>query len=113
MRSVAPARVVTIHQAADLLDYDGPGEALARAMAAASPLPVERLGSRPGSLGSWVGLDLEVPIVTVELPRSADALDAEGSWELYGAMLVEALRFEPGSLPAEDLQGDGEGQRAP
>lgn len=88
-----PARVLSFHQAAELVDYDGPAEALARAVAAASPLPLERMGARPGSLGSYAGNDLGIPVLTIELPRSADSLPAEALWTAYGPMLVEAIRF--------------------
>jgi hypothetical protein len=82
-----------MHQPIGLIDWDGPAEELARAMAARSPLPAERLGSRPGSFGSWAGEDLGIPIVTVELPRDADELDRERSWVEYGALVRTALRF--------------------
>jgi protein MpaA len=77
-----------------VLDWDGPAEELVAAMAAVSDLPARRLGSRPGSLGSWVGLDLCIPIVTVELPRAADELDGDELWERYGALLRAAIAFE-------------------
>ena len=88
-----PDRIVTFHQAMDLIDWDGPGEDLARAMAASSPLEARRIGSRPGSFGAWAGEDLGIPIITVELPRAADRLDAAAAWVEYGAMLRAALRF--------------------
>ena len=50
-----PNRVVSIHQPLECVDYDGPAAGLAAAMAEACPLPVEKLGSREGSLGSFVG----------------------------------------------------------
>lgn len=95
-----PSRVLSFHQAANLLDWDGPGDELTRALGAVSPLPVERMGSRPGSLGSWVGLDLGIPIVTVELPASASALDGAASWALYGDLVLQALRFPEPLRPA-------------
>lgn len=88
-----PARILSFHQPVNVLDWDGPAEELALAMAAASDLPARRIGSRPGSLGSWAGLDLGIPIVTVELPRAADALDEAQAWERYGPMLEAAIRF--------------------
>ncbi len=87
-----PALIVTIHQPLTCLDWDGPGEELARRMAAACDLPVKRLGSRPGSLGSWAGETLGIPIVTVELPRAADALSEQEAWEKYGPMLMASLK---------------------
>ena len=88
-----PAAIVSIHQPYGVLDYDGPGEALAAAMAAHCDLPVKRVGSRPGSLGSYAGLTLGVPIITLELPRSADLLGAEGRWQRYGRALLAAVLY--------------------
>lgn len=86
-----PDRVVSIHQPVGCVDWDGPGERLARAMSALSGLEAKRIGSLPGSFGSWIGLALGRPIITLELPRSADGLDDETAWARYGAMLVQAL----------------------
>jgi len=85
-----PAAVVSIHQPLNCVDYDGPAAGLARSMAAAGDLSVRKLGARPGSLGSYVGLELGVPIVTVELPRSASRLTHDELWERYGEMLLLA-----------------------
>ena len=67
---------VSVHCCVPILDYDGPGQSLAEAMAAAmddeARFPVGRLGSRPGSFGSYVGVELEMPIITLEF-----ALDEE------------------------------------
>lgn len=88
-----PGRIVTIHQPLECVDWDGPGERLARAMGEWTDLPVKRLGSRPGSLGSYAGETLGVPIVTLELPASASSLDADALWQRYGRMLLAAICF--------------------
>ncbi|MEQ8766560.1 MAG: DUF2817 domain-containing protein [Planctomycetota bacterium] len=90
---VSPSRVVTIHQPLGCVDYDGPAQELAETMAEAGPLGVRKLGSRPGSLGSWVGLELGIPIVTLELPGSATGRTPEELWEKYGTMLIAAIDF--------------------
>ncbi len=96
-----PARVVSIHQPIACLDWDGPADDLAELMGRHAPdLPLKKLGSRPGSLGSWVGLELGRPIVTVELPRSADRLSAAKRWERWGPMLLAAVTF-PDEPPPE------------
>ena len=92
VRVFAPERVLSFHQPVGCIDYDGPAASLAHGLAAVSPLPVRRLGGRPGSLGSWIGRDLGRPIVTVELPRSDDRRAPEELWRRYGALLLEALR---------------------
>jgi len=88
-----PTRIVSIHQPLECIDWDGPAEDLALHMGQFSDLPVRRLGSRPGSLGSYAGEDLEIPIITYELPRSADKHDARTLWKLYGRALLAAITY--------------------
>ena len=92
-----PDRIVSIHQPLACIDYDGPAEDLAQAMGAWTDLPVKRLGSRPGSLGSYAGLTRGIPIITLELPASAGNLTDDALWEQYGRALLAAVRF-PESL---------------
>jgi protein MpaA len=87
-----PNRIVSIHQPLNCLDYDGPAEELAKAMGAKCKLPVKKLGSRPGSLGSFVGVTLGKPIITMELPKDA-GMDGDKLWKEYGEALIAALRF--------------------
>ncbi|MHC5158010.1 MAG: M14 family zinc carboxypeptidase [Planctomycetota bacterium] len=87
-----PARIVTIHQPLYCLDYDGPGEQLARAMAVDCPLPVNKLGSRPGSLGSFAGTEHNIPIITMELAKEDSQLTPNQLWTLYGQALVTAVK---------------------
>lgn len=88
-----PNRIISIHQPVACIDYDGPAAALAAAMGAKCPLPVQQLGSRPGSLGSFVGNTLQRPIVTWELPEDA-GMDGDELWKTYGDALIAALRFD-------------------
>ena len=66
-----PAAVVSVHCCGGLLDHDGPAEDLVEMMHQAaighSYFDLYRLGSRSGSLGSYVGLTLNTPIITVEM----------------------------------------------
>ncbi|MBI1851784.1 MAG: DUF2817 domain-containing protein [Planctomycetes bacterium] len=93
IRTFGPDRIVSIHQPLACIDWDGPADALAHAMAARSSLPAHRLGGRPGSLGSWAGGTLGTPIVTVELPRSASNLGERDLWDRYGDLLLTAVLF--------------------
>ena len=52
-----------MHAPYHLVDYDGPPTAPDKL----GSLYLRDLGVFPGSLGNYAGLDLEVPIVTVEL----------------------------------------------
>jgi protein MpaA len=93
-----PHRIITLHQPLDCIDYDGPGQDLAHSMASRTDLPVKKLGSRPGSLGSYAGETLGIPIITVEFPREADHWDRNQMWTKYGAMITSAVTY---SLPAK------------
>jgi protein MpaA len=100
-----PDRIISIHQPVNCVDYDGPAQKLAEAMADACPLPVKKLGGRPGSLGSFVGVTLGKPIITWELPKDA-GMDSKKLWNVYGQALIAALRFQQG-------EGQGEGRLDP
>ena len=93
IEEVAPVAAVSIHQPLGCIDYDGPGEELARAMAATCSLPVRRLGANPGSLGSWLGVERGVPIVTLELRSRDHRRDADDLWEEYGEALLAAVCY--------------------
>jgi protein MpaA len=92
-----PKRIVSIHQPINYgkacIDYDGNAASLAAAMAEECELPIIKLGSRPGSLGSFAGITLGIPIITVELPKAAVGWDAEKLWRRYGRMLMAAIVF--------------------
>ena len=93
-----PARIITIHQPLSCVDYDGPGQSLAAAVARASGLPVKKLGARPGSLGSYAGVENGIAVVTVELPQGASTLTAAQVWARYGgAMMVAVNHRGPGA----------------
>lgn len=96
-----PARVISLHQPLVCVDYDGPEDRtrpLAEALAEASGLPVKKLGSRPGSLGSWLGVDRQTPTITVEFYKADTARSDAELWELYGEMMLAAVTY-PEPLP--------------
>lgn len=96
----APSRVIAIHQPLACVDYDGPAQALAARMAQLSGLPVKKLGTRPGSLGAFLGEDIGVPTITYELPRGVDQWNEVRLWETYGDALIAAVVF-PDAVQAE------------
>ena len=91
VRASKPARVVSIHQPLRCVDWDGPAQDLAARMADSCGLPARKLGTRPGSMGAWVGEDLGIPIITLELPGGAQRLDADELWRRYGEALTIAI----------------------
>ncbi len=88
-----PMRIVSIHQPLYCLDYDGPGEDIARHMGRYCSLPVKKLGSRPGSMGSFVGIEQNIPIITMELAKEDSALTAAQLWDTYGRALLAAITY--------------------
>jgi murein peptide amidase A len=62
--------VVAIHAPFACVNFDGPAGDWAAAVSAASGWPVRpQIGyPTPGSLGSWLGIDRGIPILTLELP---------------------------------------------
>ncbi len=98
IQSQRPDRVISIHQPLACIDWDGPPEtqAIAQAMSAAcdpsSKLPVKKLGALPGSFGSYVGVDLGIPTITLELPGHATAMSVDELWRKYGAMMLAGIQ---------------------
>lgn len=92
-----PSWIVTLHEPFACVDYDGPGLPLAKAMSKACGLPVRKLGSRPGSLGSFAGETLGIATITLELPPFARRQPIDKRWDTYGPALIAALEFSPQS----------------
>jgi len=106
IREHSPDRIVSIHQLMGTgpealsyrapegcIDYDGPARALAERMAQYCDLPLEKLGATPGSLGSYAGLRLRIPTITLELPGYAHQLGSEVLWRRYGTALITAVVY--------------------
>ncbi len=89
-----PNRIVTFHQPLSCVDYDGEGAlALAEAMGEHTDLPVKRLGGRPGSLGSYFGIDRGIPCITFELPKNARDMSDQDLWDRYGQATLAAVVY--------------------
>ncbi len=93
IRQHSPDRIVSIHQPLTCIDYDGPADRLASRMARACDLPMRKLGAQPGSLGSYAGLTLRIPTITLELPAKAEQLSPESLWDRYGMALLTAVVY--------------------
>jgi murein peptide amidase A len=89
-----PKVIITVHSPYRVVNYDGPAQTLAHAMAACNGYPVvESIGyPTPGSFGTWAGIERQIPIITLELPDNdpfdtvwrdnAPALEAAWQWAL-------------------------------
>lgn len=85
--------VVAVHAPFACVNYDGPAASWAEAVAAASGWPARGdIGyPTPGSLGSWLGVDRGLPVLTLELPPGPYAAFANAA----DAALDEAVRRAP------------------
>lgn len=93
MAAVRPRAIVSIHSirsGRQQNNFDGPAEPLARLMSEHNGYPVTvTIGyPTPGSLGSYAGGDLKIPIVTLELPRDQPGAEA---WTTNRGALLAAL----------------------
>jgi protein MpaA len=91
IESLKPRLIVSIHSMRSPCDnFDGPGEHVAKVMSQSNGYPVRpNIGyPTPGSLGSWAGIDRQIPIITLELPR-VQAGDA--AWMANREALLNAI----------------------
>ena len=88
-----PDRIVSIHQPLNCIDYDGPARMLAERMGQYCTIPVKKLGARPGSLGSYAGVTLGIPIITFEMLAADSQLNAQELWGKYGRALLAAVLY--------------------
>ncbi|MGS2718889.1 M14 family zinc carboxypeptidase [Eionea flava] len=63
IESFAPSVIIAVHAPHRLVDFDGAINAPKRL----GNLQLRLLGTYPGSLGNYAGVDLNIPVVTVEL----------------------------------------------
>jgi protein MpaA len=95
MAELEPRVIVSVHQPLRCVNWDGPAEALAQAMAQLTGYPaLPSVGyPTPGSFGSRYGVDAGCAIITLELPRPVP----DDDWP----RLIQALRcatmIAPGS----------------
>lgn len=88
-----PARILTIHQPFGCIDYDGDAAGIAERMGQFCELPVEKVGAMPGSLGSFAGIEMGIPIITLELKENDHLLDDRTLWEKYGKALLAFVTY--------------------
>lgn len=88
IKAFQPDVIISVHAPYHLVDYDGPPEAPKRL----GDLQLSRLGVFPGSLGNYAGVDLDMPVVTIELPYAGilpDAGEISEMWTDLVAWLIE------------------------
>lgn len=93
-----PDVIISMHAPYHLVDYDGPPSAPEML----GGLYLRPLGVFPGSLGNYAGVDLQLPIVTVEL-RSAGIMPTDKEINRMWRDLVRWLRNQLSKQPDERL----------
>jgi protein MpaA len=93
IHSLRPRLIISIHSIDNdrhCNNYDGPAENVARLMSQYNHYPVApTIGyPTPGSLGSFAGIDRAIPMITLELPRTASG---ETAWKDNQQALLAAI----------------------
>lgn len=91
-----PSRIISFHQPLACIDHEGGpvARALAERISRDAGLPVNDLSARDGSLGSYAGDKLGIPIITYELPRDATDMSDDALWARYGKSTMTAIFSE-------------------
>lgn len=79
-----PDVIVSVHAPYHLLDYDGPPEAPQQI----GELHLHLLGVYPGSLGNYAGINLGIPVVTMELPSAGIMPSGEQITSMWADLLA-------------------------
>jgi protein MpaA len=88
-----PRLIISIHSITNgrqCNNYDGPAEAIAKLMSAKNGYPTAaNIGyPTPGSLGSYAGIDRQIPMITLELPHD---LPGDQAWAQNKDALLAAI----------------------
>jgi hypothetical protein len=84
MNAYKPEMIISIHAPYGILDHDGDVRFPKNLK---SPLPLKALGSFPGSLGRYAGVERNVPVITVELMEATKMPSAKAIEELLHFVL--------------------------
>jgi len=84
IRSFRPDAIVSVHAPYGVLDFDGP-RAPPRKLGF---LNLNELGTYPGSLGNYAGVQLGLPVITLELSHSAEVPTPSQSARIWSDLLT-------------------------
>ncbi|CAM3915836.1 DUF2817 domain-containing protein [Mycobacterium frederiksbergense] len=90
---IKPDLVMVAHSWAgrEFINFDGPARELAERFSATSGLPVEastEFAPTPGSLGSYIGRDRGIPLLTIEVLKGSDP---RAVWDKLRPALLQAI----------------------
>jgi hypothetical protein len=84
IQSFKPDVIVSVHAPFGVLDFDGPREPPERF----GFLHLHQLGTYPGSLGNFAGVNIGVPVITLELPHAGIMPSAQQQQRIWADMLT-------------------------
>ncbi len=101
-----PDAIVSVHAPFGILDFDGPSRPPKRL----GQLYLNLLGTYPGSLGNFAGVQQAIPVVTIELPHAGIMPRPREIRRIW----VDLVRWLVNNVPVSPLQAEaGVGQRDP
>lgn len=101
-----PDVIVAVHAPYGLVDFDGPPSPPRRL----GHLNLDLLGTYPGSLGNYAGVQLGIPVVTVELPsagRMPSPREVSAIWSDLLSYLDRRLPPAEGTVTAGEPPAEG------
>ena len=89
-----PDIIVSVHAPHDLVDYDGPKNGPHKL----GKLLLQLIGTYPGSLGNFAGVQRKIPVVTIELPYAGimpTPGEISGIWADLVKWLTDNIHLKP------------------
>ncbi len=100
IKDFQPDVIVSVHAPYGVLDFDGPQKPPQQF----GYLYLQLLGTYPGSLGNYAGMNLSVPVITLELPSAGQMPTPGQAQRIWGDMLVWLEKNLPKRKPTQYSQ---------
>ncbi len=97
-----PDAIIAVHAPYGVLDFDGPREPPERF----GYLQLHQLGTYPGSLGNFAGINIGLPVITLELPHAGIMPSAQQQQRIWTDMLTWLEKNLPEEAPLYFRLGD-------
>jgi protein MpaA len=90
IKTYKPVLILTLHQPYRVVNFDGPAQKYAELMSRLNKYPIEEdIGyPTPGSLGTYAGKEMNIPVITLELP---DNESDETVWKDNHLAIIAAI----------------------
>ncbi|SFF24573.1 Zinc carboxypeptidase [Fontimonas thermophila] len=102
LETFRPDAIVSVHAPYGVLDFDGPREPPQRF----GYLHLHQLGTYPGSLGNFAGINIGLPVITLELPHAGIMPSLPQQQRIWADMLTWLEKNLPAEAPLYFRLGD-------